>query len=383
MSELDLLTTLLESKIRYNAITSDGNCFFHALEYALGNCDIGDKKNPLYNQTRQEVSDLLIAKYNEDLDLMDLVNEVDTKNHWVEIERIQEKIKFMQHFRNSYVYSTEEVIYFSALLKKKILFIVREEPDPDGFVGDFQTTLIIPKGVPIRPENVLVMIHSDGIHYNTLQYPLKITDKFLTMIRRYNDSPDGLRFTDVPGISIKVGILKTVLRHYVGLNQIIINAQIRSNHEMALRLASEVNLNLVIPEKSKSLDNAYSQNEINRMVREIDHQVERKKQENLIFLHLCTFKTPIKNLFFLFFQLIIFIFFLRVFIFFLLVFIFFLPAVNDLLLLLCICTTPIHLFKSDTLIFCTSIFFFFNSMLLHNLCSPSKTSKLLSDTING
>ena len=284
MSELDLLTTLLESKIRYNAITSDGNCFFHALEYALGNCDIGDKKNPLYNQTRQEVSDLLIAKYNEDLDLMDLVNEVDTKNHWVEIERIQEKIKFMQHFRNSYVYSTEEVIYFSALLKKKILFIVREEPDPDGFVGDFQTTLIIPKGVPIRPENVLVMIHSDGIHYNTLQYPLKITDKFLTMIRRYNDSPDGLRFTDVPGISIKVGILKTVLRHYVGLNQIIINAQIRSNHEMALRLASEVNLNMVIPEKSKSLDNAYSQNEINRMVREIDHQVERKKQENQIFL---------------------------------------------------------------------------------------------------
>jgi hypothetical protein len=234
MSELELLTTMLKSQIRNHVITTDGNCFFHALEYALGNCLIDDRKNPLFNQTRIQVSELLLGKYEHEL--KELQKQIQkNRNPRLLRERIglQRMIAFIHHFMNSLEYSTEEVIYFSAMLKEKIFLIVRDQP----FDGEFQTTLIIPEGVSITRDNVLVLIHSNGNHYNTLTYPLTLSDKFLNMLRRYNASDVDQRSTDVGGIQIKFGVLKHVLHYYKGLEEIRKETQILTNHAMAERLA--------------------------------------------------------------------------------------------------------------------------------------------------
>jgi len=240
MSELDVLTTMLKSEIRYDTITTDGNCFFHALEYALGNCRIDDTRSPLFNQTRQHVSQLLLGKYLEDLrEVQQRMQRLRSPALLKDRIRIQRKIAFMHHFMNSLEYSTEEVIYFSALLKDKILFIVRDQM----YDGEFQVTLIVPDGVTFTRDNILVLIHSNGNHYNTLTYPLTRSDKFLNMLQKYHTSEDDQRSTDVDGVHIKFGILKHVLKYYDGLAELRKETQIRTNHAMAQRLAEELDEN--------------------------------------------------------------------------------------------------------------------------------------------
>jgi hypothetical protein len=281
MSELDYLMTILNNKIVHHQIIINGNCFFHALEYALGKCkidDIDDKHNNLYNKTRQEVSDLLLEQYNKELDpetlfqkYLDDIDDIDDiesieQKMFKDIEEINKKIRFIRRFRTSLVFSTDEVVFFSALLKKKVLFVVREQKE----LENFQTTLIIPQGVEIKKENILVMIHSDGLHYNTLTYPLNLSDKFVEMLIKYNKSNDGIldRFpsTGVKEIVLKFGSLKDVLKHYQttipqgvekkkekkkekkikkreendNMNK---EKQIKKNYDFALKLAMNDNMN--------------------------------------------------------------------------------------------------------------------------------------------
>lgn len=299
MSELDLLTTMLKTQIRYGTITTNGNCFFHALEYALGNCLIDDRQSPLFNQTRQHVSELLIGKYENELN--EIQKQIQrTRNPVLLRERIgiQQKIAFMYHFMHSLEYSTEEVIYFSALLKEKVLFIVRDQM----FDGEFQTTLIVPEGISITRDNVLVMIHSNGNHYNTLTYPLTLSDKFLKMLRRYNTSDVDQRSTDVYGIHIKFGILKHVLSYYDGLGEIRKETQILTNHAMAERMAYEmkhdangyenlsiwtnpfsqesINLNTLKPIRITKIEKSRNTKTRNRRRNQVDRPVAKPKSPN-------------------------------------------------------------------------------------------------------
>lgn len=55
------LCDLLKTRIIHGKITNNGNCFFHALEYALGNCGLVANQD-LYDQIRREVATFAVQK---------------------------------------------------------------------------------------------------------------------------------------------------------------------------------------------------------------------------------------------------------------------------------------------------------------------------------
>jgi hypothetical protein len=91
-----------------NDIVTDGDCFFHALEYASGD-GLQDRAMPLcINSIRKDISDLYV--------------EVIKKNRGhrtaVEKNRLIEQVKT---FRNSKKYSEEEIIRMGIIYKKRLL----------------------------------------------------------------------------------------------------------------------------------------------------------------------------------------------------------------------------------------------------------------------
>jgi hypothetical protein len=59
------LCDLLKTHVVHGEITSNGSCFLHALEYALGNCDMIANRQDLYQKTRRQVAAFAIEKLNQ------------------------------------------------------------------------------------------------------------------------------------------------------------------------------------------------------------------------------------------------------------------------------------------------------------------------------
>jgi hypothetical protein len=70
------LCDLLKTQVVHGKITSNGSCFLHALEYALGNCDMIANRQDLYQKTRREVATFAIEKLNQQEET--LVSELNT-----------------------------------------------------------------------------------------------------------------------------------------------------------------------------------------------------------------------------------------------------------------------------------------------------------------
>ncbi len=190
MSELNTLLRLLDTSIVKNSIIGNGNCFFHALEYALGNCPLRDRDstqpNPIYKQSRHELCQFMRERYERELR---------KAQDPYEIKKLQRQLYEIQLFREpdrpqperprpeTWIYATETFIFHAALLKRKVIVIVRED-------SPFMTTLIQPDGIPLTKETILFMIHSGKEHYNTLQYPLQITDALISMIQSFSTYGD-------------------------------------------------------------------------------------------------------------------------------------------------------------------------------------------------
>ncbi len=306
MSVMEIFTMMLNTTVLHQAVINDGDCFFHALEYALGYCPLvpeevqelsAEEKYPfierdIYRNTRTQVSERLLqvpnALLQDQFELLEhqnallnkykekrkrikyelesgngnnqvLVNGIEEINrlgkrikeiskHIKEISKrideISKRIEEIQNFSTSQEYADEPVIQETALYKKKILFIVQQSDDP-------LVSLIHPIGVPMTQENVIILLRSaTQQHYNTFIYPLEINDDFLEMLSIFEAKTNSIVVEE--GLNIKDSTLKDVLSYY-NPNELEKIQQIASNENLARRLQynpqSVTHLNLNEPVK--------------------------------------------------------------------------------------------------------------------------------------
>jgi hypothetical protein len=172
------LCDLLKSHVVKGKITSNGNCFFHALEYALGNCDIDSNRQDLYEKTRRNVASFAIQKLrSQEPELLKEYTQVKRTDE--EIARFyktsDERIDFLESFKTNNDYSNEDIIFYASLRKRKILCIVEEG-------GANRVSMICPN-IPFQKENILFLVHSNGNHYNTFQYPIHVSEEMVYALK--------------------------------------------------------------------------------------------------------------------------------------------------------------------------------------------------------
>jgi hypothetical protein len=147
-----------------NDIVTDGDCFFHALEYASGD-GLQDRAIPLcINSIRKDLSDLYV----------EVIKKNRSHRTTVEKNRLIEQVKT---FRNSKHYSEEEIIRMGIIYKKKAIIILK----PRERIPDFLTLQIITNddiGLHFNKDNVLFLIQEMdevrqvGLHFKTFKNSL-------------------------------------------------------------------------------------------------------------------------------------------------------------------------------------------------------------------
>lgn len=172
------LLNLLKTHVVQGKITTNGNCFFHALEYAIGNCDIDPNRQDLYQKTRKEVASFAIQKLKrQERGLLAEYKQVKRTDE--EIARFyktsEKRINFLEEFKTNKEYSNEDIIYYAALRKKKILCIVEEE-------APNRVSMICPN-IPFLKENIVFLVHSNGNHYNTFHYPIHVSEEMVYALK--------------------------------------------------------------------------------------------------------------------------------------------------------------------------------------------------------
>lgn len=172
------LCDLLKTQVVRGNITSNGSCFLHALEYALGNCDMIDNRQGLYQKTRREVATFAIEKLEEQEKTF--LSEFNTVPHTNEelirfYDTFDKRIDFLKQFKTNKAFSNEDIVQYAALLKGKILCIVEEK-------GENRMSLICPD-IPFQKENILFLVHSEGIHYESFEYPIHVSDEMVYALK--------------------------------------------------------------------------------------------------------------------------------------------------------------------------------------------------------
>ena len=154
-------------------ITTDGNCFFHALEYALGNCQLPDKKHRYLNRDRLAAVDALRSIYEPESERLHQLNWLSDaqRSEMIDLDRkLAELVQLEDTTGRDYEFSTEDIIYITAFLKGKILFILECEPIPDRNEVQYGFTLIAPDGIDLTEENIVILTRTGRNHYDTLNY---------------------------------------------------------------------------------------------------------------------------------------------------------------------------------------------------------------------
>ncbi len=269
MNDLDkFLKVLGKGPLLKGKITEDGNCFFHALEYALGNCPLSDKKHPLLNEDRLDAVRALRRIYQPESNRMH--SKRLTNSNKRELGDLDHKLAELVELEDltgpNYAFSTEEVIYMTSFLKQKILFILECEPIPERGTHQYGFTLILPKRIKSRDlvgwENLVILTRTGGNHYDTLKYPLDLPDRFVNTLREWSLDPDTLTIHALDRVMVKNGNVRLFLNE-------------PSENELAARelqaMFNEANRN---PE-----ENRYFAEELQRQLQEEERQEERRKEE--------------------------------------------------------------------------------------------------------
>jgi len=211
-----------DRSILKNGITNNGNCFFHALEYALGNCTLDEQSHPLLNQDRHTAVSLLRKIYESEYGrVFDSNQAFESKDR--ELDELSEKVEFLEKFDKvtgqNYEYSTEEVIQITAYLKEKILFIFDVEPIPPENT-QYGFTLIEPIGVEFKKENIVILIRTGQNHYDTLRYPLDIPVAFVERLSRFRHDPNSPHIMMFELVKVKPGNVHKLLNETMDANEI-------------------------------------------------------------------------------------------------------------------------------------------------------------------
>jgi hypothetical protein len=237
-----------------NRITTNGNCFFHALEYALGNCDLldDDRIDRLAMSDRWTASIALENLYNDEYTSVRSSGNDASKER--ELNTVKEKIQFALRFPHptgkNYEFSNEDVIYVTAGFKSKIIFILEDAPIPDKNDHDqYAFTLIEPPEVPYAKENIVILIRTGTNHYDTLPYPLRIPDLFMEQLTRYKSNPN----TSITHLGVKVtsGNLRSLIPNTSGNEAFARELQESLNRESSGRASSLVRPSPVRPSPAR------------------------------------------------------------------------------------------------------------------------------------
>lgn len=172
------LCDLLKTHAVHGKITSNGNCFFHALEYALGNCDLDANRPDLYDETRRDAAVFAIQKLKrQKRGLLTEFNQVKRSDEDLARfhQTFEDRLNFLERFKTNKEYSNEDIIQYTSLLKRKVLCIVEEE-------GDHRVSLICPN-VPFTSKNIVFLLHSNGNHYITFQYPIHVSEEIVYALK--------------------------------------------------------------------------------------------------------------------------------------------------------------------------------------------------------
>jgi hypothetical protein len=158
-------------------IVSNGNCFFHALEYANGDVTQDRAIHECIEASRRDVTDLYINLLDYAIDSYREALQTDRRK--LMIRKLEESIKTnrqekkkMELFKNSKDAAKEAVIRQGVIHKEKALFILKtDQNDPASLSFQILTTEKI--GINFNINNILFLINetsrTKGVHFITFR----------------------------------------------------------------------------------------------------------------------------------------------------------------------------------------------------------------------
>ena len=146
---LKYLTNVDNTHPIQNRIISNGDCFFHSLEYANGNIGLYNRYSRYINDTRTNIVNSIIDKVG--------------LKYKVEGERL------ISEYKNASVklWAENIIIREAALLSQKNLFIMSYNPNIPENNG--RVMLIQPKGLRLNTHNILFIINKGNTHFITFK----------------------------------------------------------------------------------------------------------------------------------------------------------------------------------------------------------------------
>lgn len=158
-------------------IVSNGNCFFHALEYANGDVTQDRAIHECIEASRRDVTDLYINLLDSSIESYREALQTDRRK--IMIRKLEESIKTnkqekkkMELFKNSKDAAKEAVIRQGVIHKEKALFILKtDQNDPASLSFQILTTEKI--GINFNINNILFLINetsrTKGVHFITFR----------------------------------------------------------------------------------------------------------------------------------------------------------------------------------------------------------------------
>ena len=272
---LKYLTNVDNTHPIQNRIISNGDCFFHSLEYANGN--IG-----LYNRYSRHINDTRTNIVNSIIDKVGL-------KYKVEGERL------ISEYKNTSVklWAENIIIREAALLSQKNLFIMSYNPNIPENNG--RVMLIQPKGLRLNTHNILFIINKGNTHFITFKSDsvghnqqltelIQSSPEFITKLTKIISNRRlcvNLSEIDNEVKESRVNVYSFLLRDF---DNTLFNAEVNSG-SVAKRLQQEFNnakmareLQYVEPTQN-AIDLRLKQiNNNARMARELTTPVKKKKR---------------------------------------------------------------------------------------------------------
>ena len=159
-------------------IVSNGNCFFHALEYANGDVTQDRAIDECIKASRRDVTDLYINLLDSEIVLheneldKEYVDDILKKELKKFISTNETKKEKMEKFKGSNSFAKEAIIRQGVIHKEKALFILKtDKKDPASLSFQILTTEKI--GINFNINNILFLINeisnAKGVHFITFR----------------------------------------------------------------------------------------------------------------------------------------------------------------------------------------------------------------------
>jgi hypothetical protein len=191
-------------------IISDGNCYFHSLEYANADCEL----DPLYRdiiRSRENIYDRLIGNITGIL-----YNSEDLNQD--QIDFLNDKLRNYEIRKNNKYWSENEVVYEGCLYKKKdILLFNYDELEDTCFINVIRSEQDFEKDFDANKILIIINItHGyDAYHYITyerenIREPILLNDLFIEKINKYRHTRDYKTQID-KNFQEECGVITTVI----------------------------------------------------------------------------------------------------------------------------------------------------------------------------